>query len=65
MNPVKALFWTAVINGVLAPVLLVGVLVAASDTVLMRGQRSSASSRALVGITMIAMSAAAVAMFAL
>jgi NRAMP (natural resistance-associated macrophage protein)-like metal ion transporter len=65
VNPVKALFWTAVINGILAPVLLVGVLIAASDAVLMRGQRSSTLSRAMVGITVIAMSAAAIAMFAL
>jgi len=27
VNPVKALFWTAVINGVLAPFLLVGILI--------------------------------------
>jgi NRAMP (natural resistance-associated macrophage protein)-like metal ion transporter len=65
VNPVKALFWTAVINGLLAPVLLVGVLIAASDAVLMRGQRSSRFSRALVGVTTVAMAAAAVAMFTL
>jgi Mn2+/Fe2+ NRAMP family transporter len=41
VNPVKALFWTAVINGVLAPFLLVGVLIAASDRKLMQGQPSS------------------------
>ena len=26
INPVKALFWTAIINGLLAPLLLVGIL---------------------------------------
>jgi Mn2+/Fe2+ NRAMP family transporter len=65
VSPVKALFWTAVINGLLAPVLLVGVLIAASDAVLMRGQQSSRKSRALVGVTVIAMSAAGIAMFVL
>jgi Mn2+/Fe2+ NRAMP family transporter len=35
INPVKALFWTAIINGVIAPFLLVGVLTAASDRKLM------------------------------
>jgi NRAMP (natural resistance-associated macrophage protein)-like metal ion transporter len=35
INPVKALYWTAVINGLLAPFLLVGILVVASDKKLM------------------------------
>ena len=65
VSPVKALFWTAVINGLLAPVLLAGVLIAASDKVLMRGQQSSLASRVLVGVTVAAMSAAGVAMFVL
>jgi Mn2+/Fe2+ NRAMP family transporter len=65
VSAVKALFWTAVINGLLAPVLLVGVLIAASDDVLMRGQASSRGSRLLVGATVLAMSAAGVAMFVL
>jgi hypothetical protein len=38
---------------------------ARSDAVLMRGQQSSKGSRVLVGATVVAMSAAAVAMFAL
>src|SRR5450631_2417815 len=37
INPVKALYWTAVINGLLAPFLLVAILVIASDKKLMRG----------------------------
>jgi Mn2+/Fe2+ NRAMP family transporter len=51
INPLKALFYTAVINGVLAPFLLIGILVAASDRKLMQGQPSSWPSRILVGIT--------------
>jgi Mn2+/Fe2+ NRAMP family transporter len=37
INPVKALYWTAVINGLLAPFLLVAILVVASDKKLMQG----------------------------
>src|SRR5205823_14136265 len=63
VNPVKALFWTAVINGVLAPFLLVGILIAASDQKLMEGQPSSWLSRIIVGITILVMFGAAAAMF--
>jgi Mn2+/Fe2+ NRAMP family transporter len=65
INPVKALFWTAIINGVLAPFLLVGVLVVASDRKLMQGQPSSWLSRIAVGIITLVMFGAAAAMFAL
>jgi Mn2+/Fe2+ NRAMP family transporter len=65
VNPVKALFWTAVINGVIAPFLLVGVLIAASDRKLMGGQPSSWLSRIAVGIITLAMFGAAAAMFIL
>lgn len=63
INPVKALFWTAVINGVLAPFLLVGILIAASDRKLMQGQPSSWVSRLVVGLTAAIMFIAAGAMF--
>ena len=65
INPVKALFWTAVINGVLAPFLLVGILLAASDRKLMQNQPSSWLSRIVVGITIVVMFGAAIAMFVL
>jgi NRAMP (natural resistance-associated macrophage protein)-like metal ion transporter len=65
INPVKTLFWTAVINGVLAPFLLVGILVVASDRRLMEGQPSSWLSRVVVGITTLVMFGAAAAMFIL
>jgi NRAMP (natural resistance-associated macrophage protein)-like metal ion transporter len=63
LNPVRALYWTAVVNGVLAPVLLVGILVVASDRRLMQGQPSSPLGRITVGVTTLAMFGAAVAMF--
>ena len=65
INPVRALFWTAVINGVLAPFLLVAILVAASDRKLMKAQPSSWLSRIVVGLTIVAMFGAAAAMFIL
>jgi len=63
INPVKALYWTAVINGLLAPFLLVAILVIASDKKLMQGQPSSRLGWTVVAITTIAMFAAGVAMF--
>ena len=65
INPIKALFWTAIINGVLAPFLLVGVLIAACDRKLMQNQPSSWLSRIVVGITIVVMFGAAIAMFVL
>jgi Mn2+/Fe2+ NRAMP family transporter len=65
INPVRALFWTAVINGVLAPFLLVGILIAASDRKLMQNQPSSWISRIAVGIITLVMFGAASAMFLL
>lgn len=65
VNPVSALYWTAVINGVLAPFLLVGILIAASDRELMHDQPSSRLGRVVVGLTTVVMFAAAIAMFVL
>ena len=63
INPVKALYWTAVINGLLAPLLLVAILVVAWDKKLMQGQPSSRLGWTVVAITTVAMFAAGVAMF--
>jgi NRAMP (natural resistance-associated macrophage protein)-like metal ion transporter len=63
INPVKALYWTAVINGLLAPFLLVAILVVASDKKLMQGQPSSRLGWIVVAITTAAMFAAGIAMF--
>jgi Mn2+/Fe2+ NRAMP family transporter len=63
INPVKALYWTAVINGLLAPFLLVAILVIAWDKKLMQGQPSSRLGWTVVAITTVAMFAAGVAMF--
>jgi NRAMP (natural resistance-associated macrophage protein)-like metal ion transporter len=63
INPVKALYWTAVVNGLLAPFLLVAILIVAADKKLMQGQPSSRLGWTVVAITTVAMFAAGVAMF--
>ncbi|MGD0940437.1 MAG: Nramp family divalent metal transporter [Terracidiphilus sp.] len=63
INPVKALYWTAIINGLLAPFLLVGILIIARDKILMQGQPSSRLGWAVVAIATAAMFVAGVAMF--
>ena len=65
INPLKLLFATAVVNGVLAPFLLTGILFAASDRILMQGQPSSRLGKTVVGVTTVAMFGATIAMFVL
>jgi NRAMP (natural resistance-associated macrophage protein)-like metal ion transporter len=65
VNAVAALYWTAVINGVLAPFLLVGILLAASDPTLMHGQPSSVGARIVVMLATLIMFGAALGMFLL
>jgi NRAMP (natural resistance-associated macrophage protein)-like metal ion transporter len=65
INPIKALFWTAIVNGLLAPFLLIGLLIAVSDRKLMENQPSSWLSRIVVGITIVVMFGAAIGMFVL
>jgi Mn2+/Fe2+ NRAMP family transporter len=63
INPMRFLFWSAVINGVLAPFLLFGILLIAGDAKIMKKEISSLLNRAVVGLTTLAMFAAALAMF--
>jgi NRAMP (natural resistance-associated macrophage protein)-like metal ion transporter len=63
VNPVRALYWTAIINGLLAPFLLTGIVLAASDRKLMQGQPSSWLGRVTVGLTTLLLFGAAVGMF--
>jgi NRAMP (natural resistance-associated macrophage protein)-like metal ion transporter len=63
VNPVRALYWSAVLNGLLAPFVLVAILVVASDRKLMCGQPSSPPSRIIVAVTTLLMFAAGVGMF--
>jgi NRAMP (natural resistance-associated macrophage protein)-like metal ion transporter len=63
INAMRALYWTAVVNGLLAPFLLVGILLVASDKKLMQGQPSSRLGRLSVAVTTIMMFGAAIGMF--
>ncbi len=65
INPLRALFWTGVINGMLAPFLLLGIMLVAIDAKLMRGQTSSWTSRITVAETAILLVGAAVGMLVL
>lgn len=62
-DPVRALYWSAVINGLLSPFVLLTVLMVAIDSKLMNGQPSSYSGWLVVAFTTVAMFIAAVAMF--
>jgi NRAMP (natural resistance-associated macrophage protein)-like metal ion transporter len=63
VNPIRALYWSAVVNGLLAPFLLVAILLVASDRKLMCGQPSSILSRVIVAICTLFMFGAGVGMF--
>jgi len=65
INPMDALFLTAVINGVLAPFLLVGILAVACDRAIMQNQPSSMLARVAVAVTTAGMFGAALALFLL
>ena len=63
ISPVRALYWSAVINGLLAPFLLVAILIAATNRTLMKDQPSAVSSAVVVAITALLMFGAAIGMF--
>ena len=63
ISPIQGMYWSAIVNGLLAPFLLIGILLVASNTKIMQGLPSSTLSRVVVGITALAMFAAAIAMF--
>ena len=63
INPMQALFWSAVINGLLAPFLMVGIIMVASSKIIMRGSPSSKLNIITVSIATVLMFAAAVGMF--
>lgn len=63
INPVRALYWTAVINGLLAPFLLLGIIFAARDANVMKHQPSSIPSVVVVSLATVLMFGAAIGMF--
>lgn len=62
-SPVRALFVSALINGVLAPILLVGILVVARDSAVMKGQPVPWLSWTVAAAATLLMLGAAVGMF--
>jgi Mn2+/Fe2+ NRAMP family transporter len=65
LNPIRTLYWSAVINGILAPFLLLGILLVASDSKLMARQPSSRLGQATVLAAIVCMFGAVVGMFVL
>ncbi|MFN2603090.1 MAG: NRAMP family divalent metal transporter [Gemmatimonadaceae bacterium] len=65
LNAVRTLFLSSVLNGLLAPFLLLGILLVAIDRKIMAGQPSSRLGEATVAVTTLAMFAAAIAMIVL
>lgn len=63
VDPIKALLWSAIVNGILAPFLLTATLLVASDRVIMRGQLGSRTTLGVVSITTLLMFAAGIGMF--
>jgi NRAMP (natural resistance-associated macrophage protein)-like metal ion transporter len=63
INPIQALYWSAVLNGLLAPFLLLGIFFVAIDQKIMHGQASSKINQLVVGITIVLMFGASAAMF--
>jgi Mn2+/Fe2+ NRAMP family transporter len=65
VNAIKALFWAAVLNGLLAPFLLAGILIVATDSKLMRNHPTPLFTTVLVAVTTCAIIGAALGMFLL
>jgi Mn2+/Fe2+ NRAMP family transporter len=65
INAIKALFWSAVLNGLLAPFLLAAILIVATDRKLMRNHPAPLVATVLVAIATCAMIGAALGMFLL
>jgi Mn2+/Fe2+ NRAMP family transporter len=63
ISPIKALYWTAIINGLLAPPLLLGILLVACDRSITQKQPSSPLNRVVVSIGTALMFGAAIGMF--
>jgi Mn2+/Fe2+ NRAMP family transporter len=63
ISAIKALLWAAVLNGLLAPFLLIAILTIATDRKLMRGHPAPILTLVLVSVTTLVMIGAALGMF--
>lgn len=62
-SAIKALYWSAILNGLIAPFILAGLLMIVSDRKLMNDRRPSRLVRSVLGVTIVLMVGAAVGMF--
>lgn len=65
ISAIKALFWSAVLNGLLAPFFLIALLLVATDRRIMRDLRAPRLSAMLIAVTALLMIGAAFGMFLL
>ncbi len=63
VSAMQALYWSAIVNGLLAPFLLLGILLVAKDRGIMKGQPSSKLSLIVVSVTTLIMFGAVFGMF--
>ena len=63
INPIKALYWSAVVNGLLAPFLLLGIFLVIRDKKIMKDQPASKFGQFVVGVSILLMFGAAFGMF--
>ena len=63
INPIKGLYWSAVVNGLLAPFLLLGIFLVIRDKKIMQNQPTSWLGQLAVALCMVLMFAAAIGMF--
>ena len=63
LDPIRALFVAAVVNGVVAPPLLLLIVLLGADASIMKRQVSGKLSLTLTGLTTACMALAAIAMF--
>lgn len=62
INPIQTLYYTAVLNGIVAPPLLVLILLIANNKHIMRGRVNSRLQNVLIGVTIFIMSVSALAL---
>lgn len=63
INPIKALYWSAIVNGLLAPFLLLGIFFVIKDKTIMKDQPASFLGQFTVGLCTLLMFGAAIGMF--
>ena len=63
VSPMMALYWAAIVSGLIAPFLLIGLLLVASDRKIMRQQPISLGAKLAIALTALLMFGAVIGMF--